>query len=286
VRSVNILGAGELGATLAHRLALSERFRRIALVDPDVGKARGKALDMAQCGPIEHFDVSIEAHESLEAAPAADCLVIGDPPELAGPGGAKRAADLARVVAAAVDRGPVVVAPAELGPALVEAAARSLDRNRVVGSAPVAFAAATRRRLASQLGLAVDAIAAVPMGLPPAHAFVPYGSATLAGVPLEKLQPLSTRPALESMRSRVLGPVSLAHAASRVLEALWGARPSTLPVFAVLQGEYGQRGVALAVPARLCGGRIEAIVEFELEPVDRVAIDTAAEQRRRAVERE
>jgi malate/lactate dehydrogenase len=53
-----------------------------------------------------------------------------------------------------------------------------------------------------------------------------------------------------------------------------------LPVFVFLAGEYGHRGIALAVPARLCGGRLDTVVEFALEPVDRVAFDTAAERRR------
>lgn len=279
--SVNILGAGDLGATLARCLAERELVRRIALVDADVGKARGKALDIAQSGPVDHFDVGVEGFPTLEAAPAADCWVIADPPELAGPGGDKRAADLARAVAAAVGRGLLVVAPAQDAAALVEAAAQRLpSRDRVVGSAPVAFAAALRRRLARELGLEPSAVQAAPMGLPPAHALVPFGTALAGGVPVERLSPVATRRALEALRSRALGPVALAHAALRVLAALFSARPAVLPVFAFLAGEYGHRGVALAVPARLCAGRMEAVVEFELEPVDRVAFDSAAERRR------
>lgn len=281
MRSVNILGAGDLGATLARLLAERELVRRVGLVDADVGKAKGKALDIAQSGPVDRFDVTIEGFPSPEAAPAAECWVIADPPDLAGPGGDKRAADLARAMAGVVGHGMLVVAPAQNGPALVEAAAQRLpSSDRVVGSAPVAFAAALRRSLAVELGIEPSAVQAVLIGLPPAHALVPYGTALAGGVPVDRLSAVATRRALEALRSRVLGPVALAHAAAQVLAALFNERPSVLPVFALLTGQYGHRGVALAVPARLCGGRLDAVVEFALESVDRVALDTAADRRR------
>ena len=65
MRNVAILGAGDLGATLARRLAERELARRIVLVDPDEGRARGKALDLAQSGPVEPYDVAIEGAASL-----------------------------------------------------------------------------------------------------------------------------------------------------------------------------------------------------------------------------
>jgi malate/lactate dehydrogenase len=51
---------------------------------------------------------------------------------------------------------------------------------------------------------------------------------------------------------------------------------------AFLEGEYGHRGVAVTVPARLIGGRIERILEVALEPRDRVAFDVAVDRRRAA----
>lgn len=281
VNRVNILGAGDLGATLARRLAERELVRHIALVDADVGKAKGKALDIAQSGPVERFDVSVEGWETPESAPAADCWVIADPPELMGPGGDKRVVDLARAMAEAAGRGLLVVASGQHGAALVEAATqRASSRERVMGSAPLAFAAAFRRRLAGELGLEPSVVHGTPIGLPPTHAFVPYGTAVAGGVPVERLSAVATRRALEALRSVVLGPVALAHATVGVLAALSSTRPTILPVFAFLSGEYGHRGIALAVPAKLCSSRLDAVVEFTLEPVDRVTLDTAAERRR------
>jgi malate/lactate dehydrogenase len=73
--------------------------------------------------------------------------------------------------------------------------------------------------------------------------------------------------------------VALAAAAARVVRALGASDATVLPVFVVLAGEYGHRGRALAVPARLGHGRVLAVVELPLDPVDRVALDNAAGRR-------
>ena len=282
MRSVNIVGAGDLGATLAYVLSQREVVRRIGLIDADVGKAKGKALDVAQSGPVEAFDVAIDGFATPEAAPPADCWLIADPPELAGPGSDKRIADIARSLAGLAGSASIVVAACAQGPALVEALAPRMQQpDRVVGSAPLAFAAALRRSLAEALGITPRAIHAVPMGLPPANAFVPFGTALASGIPVERLSAVALRRTLEQLRSRVLGPVALAHGAARIAVSLFGERPALLPVFALLSGQYGHRGLALAVPARLCRGRVE-VIEAALEPVDRVALDTAADRRRQS----
>jgi malate/lactate dehydrogenase len=72
--------------------------------------------------------------------------------------------------------------------------------------------------------------------------------------------------------------VALATAAARVLAAVFGSVPTVLPVFAHLEGEYGHRRAALAVPARLGRGRLESIVEVPLDTVDRTAFDNLAER--------
>jgi malate dehydrogenase len=87
------------------------------------------------------------------------------------------------------------------------------------------------------------------------------------------------RRALEAVRRRAPGPVALATAADRVLEALLGSPGPVLPAWARLEGEFGHRGTALAVPVRLGSGRILEVVEIPLEPVERVAFDNAAQKR-------
>jgi malate dehydrogenase len=281
LRSIAILGAGELGATLARRVAEQELARRVVLVDADEPRARGKALDIAQSGPVEGFDVQVEAAANLTAAGAFDALVVADPPELADPGAPPaRAAGLGESLAPVVGKRTLVVA-APAASAVIEAAVRKgLARERVLGSAPVAHAAALARRLASEMQVQPRAVSVLVIGLPPDHIVAPRESACVGGVPVDRLSPVALRRATAGLAGRTPGPVALAAAAARVLRALDGARPSMLSVLVQLQGEYGHRGVALAVPARLAAGCVDSVVEVPLDPVDRVAFDTAAERRR------
>jgi malate/lactate dehydrogenase len=162
----------------------------------------------------------------------------------------------------------------------VEAAvAKGFPRDRVLGSSPVAAASALRRRLSAELQVEPREIAVTVLGLPPSQLVVPQAAVTVAGVPVEKVSASACRRALGSLNGRGAGPVTLAAAALRVLEALDGSRATVLPVVARLDGEYGHRRVALAVPSRLRSGRIEALIEVALDPVDRVAFDNAADRR-------
>jgi malate dehydrogenase len=277
LRSIAVLGAGDLAATVVRRIAEQELARRIVLVDVDESRARGKALDIAQSGPVEGFDVQIEAASSLTAAGAFDTLVVADPAELATPPG--RARVLGESLAAVMGKRPLVVA-APAASAVIEAAVRKgMSREAVVGSAPVAYVSALRRRLATELQVEPRAVSALVLGLPPDPMVTPRESACVGGVPVDRLSPVALRRAAAGLAGRTPGPVALAAAAALVLRALGGSRPSMLSVLVQLQGEYGHRGAALAVPARLAAGRVESVVEVALEPVDRVAFDTAAQRR-------
>lgn len=283
MKAVAILGAGDLGATLARLLAERECARHVVLVDPDEGKARGKALDITQSGPVEHYDTRVEGRASLEQAVPCDAVLVADPPELADdPPSEARAGDLARALIAVAGQSIVVVAGPG-APHLVEALVRrGFPADRVVGSLPLAVASAVRRRLGEQLTMGADGVTVGLLGDPPARVFVPQGSAVAGGVPVEKLAANAVRRAVEAAHGHVPGPVTLAHAARRVLKALSGGRGTVLPVHVWLDGAYGHRGVVLAVPALLGKGRVLRVVEVPLDPVDRVALDTAAERRERA----
>jgi malate dehydrogenase len=259
-----------LGAAIARKLADRGRAARVVLVDLDLGMARGKALDLLQSGPVEGSDTHVEACAELAEAGPVDAVVVADAPA---------GAELARRLVPLLGDAILVVARSD-APACIEAAVASgLPRARAVGSAPVALAGALRRRLAEELKAAPREVGAIVLGLPPDVLVLPRESATLGGIPIDRLSALACRRGLEGIRGRTLGPVALAAAAVRVLQALAGFRATVLPVFVRLDGEYGHRGVALAVPARLGHGVVEAVVEFPLDPVDRVAMDGAAQRR-------
>ena len=280
MRTVAILGAGDLAATLARLIAEAELARCVVLVDANEGRAKGKALDIAQSGPVEGFDARVEACASLEAVVDPDVVVVADPDDLAdavllSTRGAERIAGWLP----AVGKGTLVVAGPHPSPLVEAAVAKGFPRDRVLGSSPVAAAAALRRRLSAELRVEPREIAVTVLGLPPAQLLAPQATATVAGLPVDKVSPLAFRRALTALHGRAAGPVALAAAALRVLQALEGSRATVLPVVARLDGEYGHRRVALAVPARLRSGRIESVVEVSLDPVDRVAFDNAADRR-------
>jgi malate dehydrogenase len=275
---VAVWGAGQLGGTVARRLADGAIARQVILVDEDVGTANGKALDIAQACAVEGIDCSLHGVAGIEDAGPVDLVIVADPPGTAGRElSPNLAGDLARALLPAVGRGTLLVADLS-GAAILEAAVqRGLPRSACLGSAPVALAAALRRRLAAELEVEPREIAASVLGHPPDHLVLPRGAATLSGVPIDQVS--VARRALDALRGQRPGPVSLAAAVARTAQALAGRRTTVLPVWAVLDGEYGRRGVALAVPAKLRSGRLEAVVECALDPVDRVVFDTGAERR-------
>jgi malate dehydrogenase len=281
MRTVAILGAGDLGATLARLLAEREVARRVFLVDPDDGRARGKALDVMQSGPVDAFDVRVEGCATLELAGACDLVIVADHPALdQDPVSPGRATEWTRDVASRLGPATLLVARAGAAPLLEAALAHGVARDRLLGSAPLAFAAGVRRRIAAELKTSAREVAVLAMGAPPAHAIVPRECATVSGVPVERLSPTALRRALESAARGAAGPFALAAAAARVASVLARAHPVLLSVTAVLQGEYGHRGIALAVPARVGAGRVQEVVEITLDPVDRIAFDNAASRRR------
>lgn len=275
--TLTVLGAGDLGATVARLAAERGLARRVVLVDEDEGRARGKALDLAQSGPVEGYDTSLEGAGAGPALGARDALVVAH--ETAAPDAAKRLAEAVRASAGEA----VVVAAGRGAPALLQAlVASGAKRERVLGSSPVAAAAALQRHVADELEVEPRSVSVTLLGVPPDRLVVPAGAVTLSGVPVEALSPAVLRRALARVAAGRGGPVAAAAAAVRVLSALDRTRPTVLPVLVSLDGAYGHRGVVSGVPARLGRGRVLGIVEVPLAPVDRVAFDNAASPRTHA----
>jgi malate dehydrogenase len=280
--TVVILGAGEHGATLARRLAGRELARRIVLVDADEGRARGKALDILQSGPVDRFDTRVEGASDARAIEEPEVLVVADAPELTdGPGAADR---LSQLVVKVKPRLVVVSGPRPA--ASVDAVlATGFAGDRVAGSAPVAVASAIRRRLAMALDVEARAVGLALLGLPPDVIVVPHASATVGGVPVEQLRPAALRQAVQDVAGRTPGPVALAAAAVHVIAALLSPRLSVLPVLARGDAAFGLGRATIALPRRLGGWRIGESLEVALEPYERVALENAAEGRFHAASR-
>lgn len=277
MNTVAILGAGELGASLARLLGDREQARRVILIDPDEGRAKGKALDLLQSGPVEGSDTRIEGRVSVEGLTGLDAVVVADPSELTGPDRVPlRVADFIRGLLPILGPAPLVFAGADPSPLLAAALERGVARDRVLGSAPIAWSAALRRRLAEALGLEPGGVTATLLGRPPD--LVPVG-VSVGGMPLTGAGLSALGRALDALKARSFGPLSLATAAAHALAALHGSRPSLLPVVVAGDGAVATR-VPLAMVARIACGRVQGLEALELTPRERLALDNAAARER------
>ena len=164
---VVILGAGELGGALAHKLAARDRVRSVCLVDAAKGVAAAKALDIRQAGPVERFGTRVTAG-TLDAVVGAGVVVVADP---AGPperDGFETTTARARAAEAANPAGPperggfeTMAAPARPAEAADPAPPERDEGNdpawawmerivRLAGSAPIVCAGAAGGRLVAR----------------------------------------------------------------------------------------------------------------------------------------
>ena len=74
-KKITLIGAGQIGGTLAHLIALKE-LADVVLFDVAVGIAKGKALDIAQSSPVDGFNVSLLGTDSYEDTKDSDVIII------------------------------------------------------------------------------------------------------------------------------------------------------------------------------------------------------------------
>lgn len=220
---VAIIGAGSLGGTLAHTLALSDRVREIRLIDPEERIAQGKALDIRQSSPIEGFATAVTAAGSIAAIAGAAVVVVADPASGTDAYSGEEGLALLRRVNAIEAMAPIVCAGASQRELMHRALAElHVPPARIIGSAPVALESALR----ALAGLSLDA-SGVPIvlsvvGVPPRDAVVGWEEASISGQPLAAHLPAHVIAALNSRIAGLWPPgaYSLASAASRVVEAI------------------------------------------------------------------
>ncbi len=279
---VAIVGAGTLGGALAQTIAARDRVRAVRLVDRAADVAAGKALDIRQSAPLDRFGTRVTAHGDIAAAADADVVVLAGPA-----GGPEREWTAAEGLALlgelrAGGSPPVVVCAGASHRRLVErgVAEHGAPRRRLFGSAPEALRAAVTAVVALDLGCPASDVALTVVGIPPRHAVVPWGQATVAGQRLDRRLPAAR---LERARARTPrlwppGPYALAAAAARVVAGLVDRIARVPACFVVSDGELDAPGRALAVPVQIDVGGIARIVEPALSSSERVRIRTALDE--------
>jgi len=287
---ITIVGAGNVGATAAH-WAASKELGDIVLVDVVEGMPQGKALDLAQAGPVEGFDCRIIGTNSYEETEGSDVVVIT--------AGIARKPGMSRddllktnyeIVSGAVRevaaRSPeafiiVVSNPVDVM-TYVALKVSGFPKNRVVGQAGVLDSTRFRTFIAMELGVSVEDVSAFVMG---AHgdSMVPLVRYSYAGgIPVERLIPKERLDAIvertrygggEIVNLLKTGSAYYAPAASTVqmVEAILKDKKRILPAIAYLEGEYGVSDICAGVPVILGGNGVERVLEIDLTEEEREA---------------
>ena len=285
---IALIGAGQIGGTLAHLAALKE-LGDVILFDIAEGTPQGKALDIAQSGPIEGFDATLKGANSYADIAGADvCIVTAGVPRKPGMSrddllginlkvmksvgeGLKSHAPKAFVICITNPLDAMVWALREFS---------GLPHHMVVGMAGVLDAGRFRHFLATEFNVSMRDVTAFVLG---GHGdtMVPLARySTVAGIPLPDLVKMgwTTQDKLDAIIQRTrdggaeivgllkTGSAFYAPAASAIemAEAYLKDQKRLLPCAAYVDGAFGLKDMYVGVPVILGAGGVERLVEIQM----------------------
>jgi len=289
-KKVTVVGAGNVGATLAQRIA-ETRLADVVMVDVVEGVPQGKALDLMESGPVLGYDSKITGTNRYDETADSDIIVITA--GLARKPGMSRDdllavnGDIVKKVAEETGkRSPgafmiVVTNPMDVM-AYVAMKACGFPRARVVGMGGVLDSARFRTFIAMELGVSVENTHAFVLG---GHGdtMVPLPRySSVAGIPITELMSKETIDKLvdrtrnggaEIVALLKTGSAYYAPAAAtlEMVEAVLLDKKKILPCSAYLDGEYGVKGMFSGVPVKLGAKGVEQVMEIKLSADERAA---------------
>ena len=299
---ISLIGAGQIGGTLAHLIGLKELVNEVVLFDVASGIAKGKALDIAQSSSVDGFNVKFSGTDNYEDIKDSDVIIItaGVPRK---PGMSRD--DLLGInlkIIKQVAEGIKVNAPNAFvicitNPLDVMVMAfqkySGLPANKVVGMAGILDSSRFKLFLSEELNVPVREIDAMVMG---GHGdtMVPLPRFTkISGKPLmdllkdgkiseEKLESINQRTrdgGAEIVKYLEKGSAFYAPAASGVemAEAFLKDQKKLLPCAAHLHGEYGINNVYAGVPVIIGKEGVERIDEIDLNENEKSEFNNSVE---------
>jgi malate dehydrogenase len=301
---ITVVGAGNVGATAAQYIVEKE-LGDVVLVDVIEGIPQGKALDLAQAGPVHGYDSALTGSNGYDDTANSDIVVI-----TAGmarkPGMTrddllfKNAEIVGSVVEQVARRSPSSILVLVTNPldAMVQLAWKKsgFPPERVIGMAGVLDSSRFRTFIARELNVSVENVTAFVLG---GHGdtMVPLPRySTVAGIPItdllpkERIDALVTRTAnggAEIVNYLKSGSAYYAPGASTVemVEAILKDKKKILPCAAYLNGQYGTRGLYVGVPVKLGRAGVEQIIEIKLTADEQAAFDKSAAAVRELVDK-
>ena len=297
VSKITVVGAGNVGATAAQRLAEKELARTVVMVDVVEGIPQGKGLDQWESAPIEGFDSRVIGTNGYDESEGSDIVIItagiARKPGMSRDDLLNTNAGIVKAVSEQVKRSSpkaiviVVSNPLDVM-CFVAKEVTGFPRQRVLGMAGILDTARYRSFIAEALDVSVRDIQAMVLG---GHGdtMVPLISYTaVSGIPITQLLDRATLDAIVQ-RARDGGAEIVKHlktgsayyapssGAVQMAEAIVKDQRRILPCAAWLEGEYGMSGLFLGVPCKLGRNGLEKVIEVELTSAERVALGKSAD---------
>lgn len=293
---VTVVGAGNVGATTAQRLA-ERGYADVVLIDIVEGLAEGKALDMYEASPVVGVDSIISGSTDYAATAGSDIVVITS--------GVARKPGMSRddllsinmkivdevtrkAIAASPDAVLIVVSNPLDAMCHVAYDAAGIPANRVVGMAGILDTARYRSFVAEALKVSVEDVQAYVLG---GHGdtMVPLASyTTAAGIPIGELLPQEQIDAIiqrtrdggaEIVNLLKTGSAFYAPSAAvaQMVDSIALDKRRILPCAALLEGQYGVDGLFIGVPVILGGNGIERVLEISLTDEEQAMLKHSAD---------
>ncbi len=295
-RKVTVIGAGNVGASCALRIA-DKQLADVALIDIVEGVPQGKALDILEACPVEGSDVHLVGTNNYEDTANSDIVVMtaGFPRK---PGMSrddlllKNASIVKACIGQAAKCSPNAILIIVSNPldAMCHVAYHTsgFSRNRVIGMAGVLDTARFRTFIAQAAGVSVQNVVAMVLG---GHGdtMVPVVRYTnVAGIPVTQILSQEDLDAIvqrtrdggaEIVRHLKTGSAYYAPSSSVVemVESILLDKRKVLPCAALLDGEYGRSGIFVGVPCKLGASGLEQIYEIDLDASERAALAKSAD---------
>jgi len=295
-KKVTVIGAGNVGATTAQRLAEKE-LCDVVLIDIAEGMPQGKALDLVEAAPIEKHDAFVQGANTYDASANSDIIIItaGIPrkPGMSRDDLIKTNMNIMKDVtahAAKLSPEAIIIIVSNPLDAMCHVAfdTSNFPKNHVIGMAGVLDSARFRAFIAMELNVSVENTHAFVLG---GHGdtMVPLPRySTVAGIPITELMSEERIEALVDRTRKGGGEiVSLlktgsafyapASAAVEMAESILKDKKKILPCAAYLEGEYGINGLFIGVPVKLGKDGIEEIIQIELTDSENSALQNSAD---------
>jgi malate dehydrogenase len=302
---VAVIGAGNVGATLAHVLSQRDVASSVVLVDVVEGMPQGKALDIRESAPLQDYDTEVTGTNNVEEGVAGADVVVMTAGLARKPGmdrmdllkkNLEIVAGAMKAVKAKAPNAVVVMVTNPLDVMTFTALRTTgFPRERVVGMAGVLDSARLRAFIAMELDVSVLDVSAMVLG---GHGdtMVPLPRfSTVNGVPItEMMEPAAIDRLADRTRKGGGEIVALlktgsayyapATSAAQMVEAILKDRGHLLPACVALEGEFGEKDICFGVPVILGKGGVRRIVELKLTEPEKAMLKKSAAEVRKGID--